>query len=116
VFAKLVGFKNDNRKKLAYYEICPFTLNYESVMVYCTGPQGKLFEVMLHYLPIALTLGAVRLVLQELAAFHATSWNFIKTFPGVRLLKLFFTSLTAGPKISWSVCTGQVFKANMIAP
>jgi hypothetical protein len=26
------------KKTLAYYEICPFSVHYESVMIYDTGP------------------------------------------------------------------------------
>ncbi len=29
-----------NRKALVYYEICPFAVNYESVMFYSAGPNA----------------------------------------------------------------------------
>jgi hypothetical protein len=38
----------------------------------------------------ALTLGAVKMVLYELAAFHASSYLFIKNHPGVNAIKLFW--------------------------
>jgi hypothetical protein len=38
----------------------------------------------------ALTLGAVKLVLYELAAFHASSYLFIKNHPGVNDIKKCF--------------------------
>jgi hypothetical protein len=41
----------------------------------------------------ALTLGAVKLVLYELAAFHASSYLFIKNHPGVNDIKLFRSNL-----------------------
>jgi hypothetical protein len=38
LFVQARVFATDNRKDCAYYEIWPFSVNYESVMFYSTGP------------------------------------------------------------------------------
>ncbi len=34
--------KGTDDRKDTYYEICPFSANYESVMFYSTGPMGSI--------------------------------------------------------------------------
>ncbi len=47
--SKSVKVTGNYKKILAYHVICPFSLNYEFVMFYITGPWGRLSLTRKYY-------------------------------------------------------------------